>query len=209
MAQQRKAARSVRRAQLIEATIRALARKGFAALTVADVAKEAGLSTGIVIFHFNSKDELIAAVLDSLAAEYHDHWAECVAQAGPSPADRLKALILSDFDASVFTPERLAAWVAFWGETQGRPTYDKICSDLDAERRAVSERLCQELVTEGGYVLEPAIAMRTLEALCDGLWLDLAAQGGGQQHWASAEEARRVAMAALGILFPRHYSPDA
>ena len=70
----RKAARDVRRAQLIEATIAVLARKGYAALTVADVAKEAGLSPGIVIFHFTSKDELLAAVLSFLAAEYRQHW---------------------------------------------------------------------------------------------------------------------------------------
>ena len=52
---QRKATRPVRRQQLIDSTIAVLARKGYAGLTVADVAKEAGLSAGIVIFHFNSK----------------------------------------------------------------------------------------------------------------------------------------------------------
>ena len=63
---QRKATRPVRRQQLIDSTIAVLARKGYAGLTVADVAKEAGLSAGIVIFHFNSKDELLAAVLGAL-----------------------------------------------------------------------------------------------------------------------------------------------
>mgnify|MGYP001764514143 CR=1 FL=1 len=51
----RKASKEVRKQQLIEATIRVLAVKGYAALTVADVAKAAGLSTGIIIFHFVSK----------------------------------------------------------------------------------------------------------------------------------------------------------
>ena len=59
---QRKATRDVRRQQLIEATIKVLGQKGYAATTVADVARAAGLSTGIVIFHFDSKDQLLAAV---------------------------------------------------------------------------------------------------------------------------------------------------
>ncbi len=71
---QRKAPRDVRRQQLIEATIRVLGQKGYAALTIADVAKQAGLSPGIVIFHFNSKDALLADVLRFLALEYRQHW---------------------------------------------------------------------------------------------------------------------------------------
>ena len=118
----------MRRQQLIESTIAVLARKGYAGLTIADVAKEAGLSAGIVIFHFNSKDELLAAVLGALAAEYRSHWAERMEAAGPAAADRLKALLLSDFDTEVYTREKLAAWVAFWGEIQGRPFYDQICA---------------------------------------------------------------------------------
>ena len=83
---QRKATRPVRRQQLIDSTIAVLARKGYAGLTVADVAKEAGLSAGIVIFHFNSKDELLAAVLGALAAEYRAHWEASMTAAGPSAA---------------------------------------------------------------------------------------------------------------------------
>lgn len=205
----RKAGRDVRRAQLIDATIAVLARKGYAALTVADVAKEAGLSAGIVIFHFTSKDELLAAVLHALATEYHRHWAGRVRQAGPSAAEQLKALLLSDFDTSVFTPERLAAWIAFWGETQGRPVYDQICSGLDAERQAASEILCRELVVEGGYALDPHLLMRTLEALCDGLWLGLAARGAGHSDRVTASDAHKIIMAALAALFPRHFAPGA
>ena len=58
----RKASRPVRRQQLIDATIAVLARKGYSALTVADVAKTAGLSVGIINFHFESKEKLLPPV---------------------------------------------------------------------------------------------------------------------------------------------------
>jgi AcrR family transcriptional regulator len=203
----RKAGREVRRAQLIEATITALARKGFAALTVADVAKEAGLSPGIVIFHFTTKDDLLAAVLNFLATEYHRNWTARVEEAGSAPADRMKAMLLADFDTSVFTPKKLAAWIAFWGEAQGRPVYDEIYASLDAERRAASEALCRDLIAEGGYPLDPHLAMCALEALSDGLWLGLAAEGAGHGTRVMGLEAGKVIMAALGAMFPRHFPP--
>lgn len=205
----RKAARDVRRTQLIAATIAVLARKGYAALTVADVAKAAGLSPGIVIFHFTSKDGLLAAVLGFLAAEYRRHWEVQAQKAGPSAAERLRALLLSDFDTRVFTPQKLAAWIAFWGETQGRPVYDQICAGLDAERMASTEALCRELNESGDYGLDPTLVMRTLEALCDGLWLGLAANGAGHKGRVSAADARKIIGAALAAFFPKHYAPGA
>ena len=200
----RKAARPVRRQQLIESTIAVLARKGYAGLTIADVAEEAGLSAGIVIFHFNSKDELLSAVLGALAAEYRSHWAERMEAAGPAAADRLKALLLSDFDTEVYTREKLAAWVAFWGEIQGRPFYDQICAASDAERQATTEELCRQLIAEGGYALDAQLIARGLESLGDGLWVGLG--GAGYKGQVNGDQARQVMSAALAAFFPRHYA---
>lgn len=201
----RKASRDVRRQQLIGATITVLARKGYAALTIADVAREAGLSPGIVIFHFTTKDGLLAETLRFLALEYHNHWNMRIQEAGSAPAERLKALLLSDADTAVFTPERLSAWLAFWGEAQARPIYDEICSRLDAARFAKTEELVRLVNTEGGYGLSPAVVMRTLECLTDGLWLGLAATGAGQKGRVTPAEARKVVIAALSAFFPRHF----
>ncbi|WP_421696485.1 TetR family transcriptional regulator C-terminal domain-containing protein [Aestuariivirga sp.] len=204
----RKASRSVRRQQLIESTIAVLARKGYAALTVADVAKEAGLSPGIVIFHFNSKDELLGDALASLAAEYRSHWEASMRAAGPAPAERLKAILLSDFDTDVFTRQKLAAWVAFWGEAQGRPVYDQICAGLDAERLAVTEALCRELDADGGYGLNSHLVMQSLESLGDGLWLRLAAEAMRSNAPVSALDARKIIITALAAFFPRHFGRE-
>ena len=204
---QRKAARPVRRQQLIESTIAVLARKGYASLTVADVAREAGLSPGIVIFHFNSKDELLAAVLGALATEYRNHWEASMNAAGAAPADRLRALLLSDFDAEVFTREKLAAWVAFWGEIQGRPFYDQICAGFDAERQAATESLCASIIAEGGYALDAALTARGLESLGDGLWVGLG--GAGFKGQVKGAQAKQVMTEALAAFFPCHFARNA
>ena len=194
----------MRRQQLIDSTIAVLARNGYAGLTVADVAKEAGLSAGIVIFHFNSKDELLAAVLGALAAEYRAHWEASMNAAGPNPADRLKAMLLSDFDTDVYTREKLAAWVAFWGEIQGRPFYDQICAGSDAERQVATETLCQRIIAEGGYKLDPALTARGLESLGDGLWIGIG--GAGYKGQVNDTQAKQVMSTALAAFFPKHFA---
>ena len=66
----RTASREQRRQQLIDATMKCIARKGLTGMTLSDVANEAGLSQGIVNLHFESKENLLTETLLSLADEY-------------------------------------------------------------------------------------------------------------------------------------------
>src|SRR5690606_12335101 len=97
----RKASKAVRRQQLIEATIDSLATRGFSGTTMADVTDGAGLSRGIVNFHFDSKETLLVETLRSLADEYSAHWRNALARARPDPASRLWALVAADFDRQI------------------------------------------------------------------------------------------------------------
>src|SRR5436190_11051704 len=119
----RKASKDVRRQQLIEATIDVMARKGYAGTTIADVAKAAGLSSGIVNFHFDTKENLLVDTLKYLADEYRANWRAALDAAGPDAPEKLKALLWADFNPDICTPRKLAAWCAFWAEAQSRPTY--------------------------------------------------------------------------------------
>ena len=202
----RKASRPVRRQQLIDATIVVLARKGYSALTVADVAKTAGLSVGIINFHFESKEKLLASCLTHLAEEYYRNWQAALAVPGASVAEKLQLIVLGDFNDKIFTPDKLAAWIAFWGETQGRPIYVEICSDYDEHRARTVGSLCEKLIKDGGYKLAPATVMRALESLGDGLWLGVAAGNSQAKFTISASQARQALQAMLVSFFPKHFS---
>src|SRR5512144_3072817 len=78
----RKASKETRRQQLIEATIDSLAKRGYSETTMADVADGAGLSRGIVNFHFESKEKLLVATLQYMADEYSQHWRAALQNAG-------------------------------------------------------------------------------------------------------------------------------
>jgi AcrR family transcriptional regulator len=203
--QTRKASRPVRRQQLIDATIGVLARKGFSALTVSDVAKAAGLSVGIINFHFESKEKLLSACLSYLANEYSQNWRRALATPRATDAQKLQSMMLGDIDDSVFTNDKLGAWIAFWGEAQGRPTYMEICSTFDDERTAAIINLCRKITLDGGYAHNPEIVAQALESLNDGLWLGVASGNAYLKSTISAENARQSIQAALTAFFPKHF----
>ena len=68
----RKLSREFRRQQLIDSTIETIAARGYARTTLTDVANHAGLSHGLVNFHFQSKEKLLAETLLFLAEEYRE-----------------------------------------------------------------------------------------------------------------------------------------
>ena len=197
----RKASKETRRQQLIEATIDSLAKRGYSETTMADVADGAGLSRGIVNFHFESKENLLVATLQYMADEYSQHWRACLTKAGDDPAAQLAALVAADFDRSICNRRKLAAWCAFWGEARSRPTYQALCGARDEGYQNVFIALCARLKSEGGYGFDPHSAALALSAMLEGLWLRLMM---GTED-VTRESAHHAAQEFLAAVFPRHY----
>ncbi|MEX0922829.1 MAG: TetR family transcriptional regulator C-terminal domain-containing protein [Rhodovibrionaceae bacterium] len=191
----------LRRQQLIESTIESIAKRGFAETTMADVAEGAGLSRGIVNFHFVSKEMLLNETLNYLAKEYREVWKGTLERAGPGPVDRLKALVAADFDPKVCNKKKVAVWYAFWGEAKSRPYYQQICADFDREHHTALRDICQELIDLGDHSGPSADQIATaIAATTDGLWQNLLI------HPQSFDrgEAKQNVYAILAALFPKH-----
>lgn len=200
--QGRTASREVRRRQLIEATIDSIAERGFSATTLATVTKGAKLSHGIVNFHFNGKETLFVETLGFLAQEHYDHWHRAMEEAGSDPSRQLAAIIEVDFERVISSPKKLAVWFAFWGQANYRPAYLEIHDRHDKQRSAEIERLCSLIVEEGGYDrVDPVAAARSIEALIDGLWLNLLLYPKASRR----DEARDDCFEFLARLFPKHF----
>jgi AcrR family transcriptional regulator len=85
----RSAAQEERRRQILDAAVRAFAKKGYHASRVSDIAEEAGVAYGLVYHYFESKD----AVLESI---FREMWGMMVAainaveQIEESPREQLR-----------------------------------------------------------------------------------------------------------------------
>src|SRR4051812_36652989 len=84
----RRAKGSDRRRQILEAVLDVLANKGFAEITIGDVARSIGISTALVLSHFGTKDLLLLEAQRMLARDHHDHWQQALAS-GSSVPERL------------------------------------------------------------------------------------------------------------------------
>lgn len=197
--------REKRRRQLIDATIRSIARRGLSGTTMAEVAKVAGLSQGIVNLHFKSKDNLLNETLRHLAEEYKSLFEKTLEQAGPDAADKLLALMKLDLKPSVCDRQKLAVWFAFWGEAKSVPTYQAICDAYDREYDAIMTELCKTIISEGGYRgVSAQQIVDALSSMTDGLWLACLIR---PKSW-NRQEALNAVLSYLNAVFPSHYPQD-
>jgi TetR/AcrR family transcriptional repressor of bet genes len=198
----RTASRAARRQQLIDATMKCIARKGMGSTTLGDVAREAGLSQGIVNLHFESKDNLLKETLSALANEYREKFDKALKSSGPRPADKLLALVEHDLRPSICNQRKLAIWFAFWGEVKSRPTYRRMCDEWDRYYDEVVAGFCEELIVDGGYRnIDAATVANALASMTNGLWLSCLIS---PQSW-DRSEAMEAVLSYLRGVFPKHF----
>lgn len=199
----RTASRETRRQQLILATIKCIARNGMGSTSIGDVAKEAGLSQGIINLHFESKDNLLTETLRFVADEYKTQFNRTLEESGPGAAEKLKALVELDLHATIMNRQKTPVWFAFWGEVKSRPTYRKICDIRDKYYDRALEDLCATIIAEGKYrnLSASSVAM-ALNAITNGMWLSYLISPRSFDR----EKALDAVAALLRSYFPKHYA---
>src|SRR6266849_6959669 len=88
-----------RRQQIITGAERLLARNGWAATTFADICKEAGISNGVLTYHFKDKDEILLAVLENVSRTSTDRFFSLL-QEQTSWQDKLDLIIRSSLSST-------------------------------------------------------------------------------------------------------------
>jgi AcrR family transcriptional regulator len=109
-----------RREQLIAAAARVIARSGYDAATVRDVAREAGVSTGVIAYYFEGKDDLFAHVLRDASRAFRTRL-ESARSAAETPRERLLALAEAATPADDEAARAHALWIDFWARAARDP----------------------------------------------------------------------------------------
>jgi TetR/AcrR family fatty acid metabolism transcriptional regulator len=73
-----------RRDQLVDCMIEVIAEAGFARASVGELARRAGVSKGVVTYHFAAKDDLIRAVITDVVASMAEYLEPRLAAAEPA-----------------------------------------------------------------------------------------------------------------------------
>ena len=182
-----------RRADLIAATARVLAREGTGGASVRAIAVEAGVSPGLVGHYFTGIDALVAATYAHVEHTVSEALDAAVVAAGADPRARLDAFVTASFSPPIASGELLATWTAFWSLVRSRADIAHQHDEQYAAFRARLEALLAECGLPAARLRHAAIA---ITALVDGLWLELCLS----PEAFSADEADAIARSVLDAL---------
>jgi TetR/AcrR family transcriptional repressor of bet genes len=189
-----------RRRALVDATMTAIAERGFSNLTLAHIAGVAGLSAGIVNFYFTSKEALLLETLRAVAEEFEETVNAALDAAGPAPAAQLEAILLASLEPVITEPRKVAVWYAFSAEAGARRDYQEICGQRDQSYYARIQLLCDAIVRDAGpgvRVSSSAIA-HAVSGLIEEFWQSILFMGAQFDRVA----ARGQCLAFLASVFP-------
>lgn len=137
------------RKRIVEAAARVLARDGYAATSVKDIAAEAGVAPGLVHYYFRTKEELVAAGVE----------AGCPPQDWPPADDPTEAARLA-FEKSKLAPdERTRRFQSLFLEMLGpatrmEPVRTTLLRTVDAERTMI-EAAARAVIAQRGEEWSP------------------------------------------------------
>ncbi len=106
-----------RRSQIARGLMNVMADWGYDGASMPEIAKAAGLTQGLIHYHFKNKQEILLAVLDELVALHNEGLDNHLASLEGKPHEQLSAFI--DFHLGLGTdasPEALACWLVISGE---------------------------------------------------------------------------------------------
>lgn len=93
-------AQAIRKPELINATLECIARMGIDALTLDDVARQAGCSKGVAAYHFGTKQRLIIESLAAFLASYQTAIGAAGCRDASSYLEALINVSLPEWDSS-------------------------------------------------------------------------------------------------------------
>ncbi len=157
----------VRREEILAATVDQAGRRGMDALRVQDVATALGVSTGLVFYHFATRDKLLAAAL-KYAVDQDLARLDRAVERAEGPVDRLRRVIASYGPTG--TAPGWTLWIDAWSMALRHPPIRTALRHLDARWRAALRDAVEDGVRAGSFTCaDPAASVARIGALLDGL----------------------------------------
>ena len=130
-----KSATKDRHQEILDAAARVITGRGLAETRISDIAEQAGVSPGLILYYFESKDRLLSEALTFANDQFYLRTSREIRRL-PSAVDQLRRLV--DLSVPGHLPEygRLDEW-ALWIEVWVRALRDP---DMAKDREVLDER---------------------------------------------------------------------
>ncbi len=182
------------RERILAAAVRRIAREGIDDVRIARIAMDAGVSTSLVHYHFETREALLAEALQYSYARAGDARISSGELPVASHAQRLRSMIDQCLPTTPSLEEDWVLWVELWLRAVRHPELRPVAEELYARLRSWFEDEIAAGMRDGEFDLEDPgeIADRAL-ALIDGYGIRTLI---GDRR-VPLERARRVVATAL------------
>ncbi len=168
---QRELAAAEARTRILAAAAVCIVRDGLAKVRMAGIAREAGVSAGLLHYHFDTKEQLFAEVLTYSHRLSSVLNQELLQRTGNDAPQRLSAFL----DRCLPSDDRLAHEWLLWQELDllclRQPELAKVGADLYGDLYSSVTGIITDGIATGDFSTElaPRMVAETAVALCDGL----------------------------------------
>ncbi|MFI0806621.1 TetR/AcrR family transcriptional regulator [Streptomyces echinatus] len=186
-----------RREELLRAAIGQIEERGVAAVRIADVAAALGVSNALVLYHFSTKERLVAAAFTYAAEGDLAHLRKLLGRR-TTALRRLRAAVR--WYAPTGQAKGWRLWIEGWAVALREPALREVSRDLDRQWKAAITEVIAEGVAAGEFVCpDPAGTALRLTALLDGLAVQLTSYPGAvarsrAQEWVDDALARELGL---------------
>jgi len=140
-----------RRAQIVAGLMRVMAERGYERASISSIAEAAGLSSGLVHYHFKSKLDVLVALVDHLAALLEARFSEGISRSQPTPQARLKAFLEAHVALGRGAdPAAVACWVAIGAEAVRQKQVQVVYARVVERRLDTLQALLRDVLVEQG-----------------------------------------------------------
>jgi AcrR family transcriptional regulator len=186
-----------RREELLRAAIEQIEARGVAAVRIADVASALGVSNALVLYHFATKEKLVAAAFTYAAEDDLAHLRKLLGRR-TSALRRLRAAVR--WYAPTGQAKGWRLWIEGWAVALREPALKQVTRDLDRRWKAALAEVIAEGVAAGEFHCpDPQATALRLTALLDGLAVQLTSYAGAvprsrAQTWVDEALARELGL---------------
>ncbi|KPM52103.1 TetR family transcriptional regulator [Frankia sp. R43] len=158
---------TARRAEILAIAAQLFATRGFPQTTVRDIGDEAGILSGSLYHHFDSKEAMLAEILRDFMENLRGRFAEVVAQDRP-PRARLDELVRGSFATIHQQPHAVALYQKESGALAGVPEFRFVGQiSLEIEKMWVGVIVAGQQVGDFRTGLDPELTYRFIR---DAVW---------------------------------------
>ncbi|WP_280888810.1 TetR family transcriptional regulator C-terminal domain-containing protein [Streptomyces sp. LBL] len=187
-----------RREELLRAAVGQIEARGVVAVRIADVASALGVSNALVLYHFSTKEKLVAAAFTHAA---EDDLAQLRTILGRRTTALRRLRTVVRWYAPTGQAKGWRLWIEGWAAALREPALRDVTRDLDTQWKAALTEVIAEGVAAGEFhCADPMGTALRLTALLDGLAVHLTSYAGSvsrarAQEWVDEALARELGLA--------------